>query len=783
MRFRLHRQTILCALALGCICLPMSAADTSPEALIAAAADAGEGTWKKAQGPSPNLTSRELFTYALALAEADRHPERLEPLFRTAARMQNRDPDSRGYGNFRWSWRDDQVLDWNAVEFSMQGGALLWMRHRETMPEPARKALREIIDHAIQGCLNHGVGPAYTNIALMNAENLILLGEALDRPEVAEEGYRRLDAFVMHTWEHGISEYASPCYYGVDLDCLLLIERFSRKERTRRQAQALLELFWTDVAAHVFPASGRLAGPHSRDYNYLFGNGSVLDTHLRLEGWLPEERHRGGLGLTWPALARWRPPERLHEMSRTHMPRLVRQSWREAPRQARTHYLLEDVTLGSAAANYHRMDLPLTVDLPGDARFPRCYFIPDARRDPYGRKRIPVGGGHSKTIHLRPFWTAAQRRTDALGLVLYRNQDETQAAATLESHVVMPRHVDAFWVGDRRVDVAGTKPGDWPVKGDAPVVLRHGTAAVGVRVLWARRVDGGKALATLVHDGNAHGVVRLTVSHHTESGARDAVTRAGAALWVRVAGGLKTEADVAAFRDAFARAKPTADVSNARLRFEVPGDGGPVRVETPDPPSEPPVLVPEPSRAVLAIDGEDVGRRILARIEPVTSYLAAVENAPPLVLPPDENVYVEAESGYAVPSFVVADDPQASAGRFAWTPGDPGERSRRRGRLLWKVRVPQAGEYRVWGRVRAPSPSDDSFYLRVRDADGALLRQVEWHTGGHTRWQWTPMTDARSREPAVLALPAGTVRLEIATREDGTQLDRLFVTPDPTAKP
>jgi len=193
------------------------------EAMIAYAVASGERTWQKAQGPAPDLSSRELFTYALALAEARQHPDRLDRLFTVAARMQDRDPESRGYGNFRWSWRDAEVMDWNAVEFCMQGGALLWMRHRDTMPGGARKTLGEILNYAVEGCVRHGVRSTYTNIALMNAENLILLGETLGRPDAAREGYRRLDAFIMHTCEQGISEYASPCYYGVDLDCLVLI--------------------------------------------------------------------------------------------------------------------------------------------------------------------------------------------------------------------------------------------------------------------------------------------------------------------------------------------------------------------------------------------------------------------------------------------------------------------------------------------------------------------------------------------------------------------------------
>ncbi len=97
------------------------------------AAKNGERFWSRvAQDPPPgDVASRDLFTYALALCEAKQQPERLERLFEVAGRMQDRDPQSRGYGNFRWSGSHPAVQDFNAVDFCMQGGALLWRRHRD----------------------------------------------------------------------------------------------------------------------------------------------------------------------------------------------------------------------------------------------------------------------------------------------------------------------------------------------------------------------------------------------------------------------------------------------------------------------------------------------------------------------------------------------------------------------------------------------------------------------------------------------------------------------------
>ena len=64
--------------------------------MIRYAAQSGERVWTAAQNQDQrNPSSRDLFTYALALCEAKLHPERLAPLLELAARMQDRDPQRR----------------------------------------------------------------------------------------------------------------------------------------------------------------------------------------------------------------------------------------------------------------------------------------------------------------------------------------------------------------------------------------------------------------------------------------------------------------------------------------------------------------------------------------------------------------------------------------------------------------------------------------------------------------------------------------------------------------
>lgn len=759
---------------------PLTAQPPDRAEMIQYAAESGEGTWGKAADPPASLASRELFTYALALCEAKLHPERLERLFELGARMQDRDPESRGYGNFRWSWADGTVLDFNAVEFCMQSGALLWLRHRDTMPEPAREALREMLEYAVEGCRRHRVPASYTNIALMNAENLILLGEALDKPEVAEEGQTRLDTVCLYTWRAGTHEYCSPTYYGTDLDCLVLTEAFCRSERARAQVRALLELLWTDIACNWFPGSQKLGGARSRDYDYLRGLG-YLDPQMRANGWLPGDP-RGGTSAIYPALANWSPPERLRELSETRFPRLVRQSWGVSPNQSRTHYMLREVTLSSSGANYGPMDLPLTVDLAGERDAVRCYFIPDGRRDPYGKKRIEAGP-HKKTLHLRPFFAAAQREGDALALVVYRDRDIEENPATLESHFVMPREVDGFWTGDRRIEIEEDRPAAFPLPRGQAVVLRKGTAAVGVRVPWARGLDGTDAPVALVYDGNPHGALRLTVAHHSFWGVDAPTGNAGAALWVRIGGGLESEEAFEAWRRQFAQAEVEAEASPEQVSVSAAGTTGPLALAAGSPFTGCLTVEPPHSRAVLELDGEDLGKAILADIEPIRSFEEKRKTIAPLALRPGEGTYCEAESGLVMPTMVVGQDDDAFGTEYVWTPGEPGAKGGGEGNVTWRLDVAEAGTYYLWGRIMAPTPDDDSFFVRAFTDSAEPVGLTDWHTGTHEGWEWMPVAFGRSRAPTPLELLAGEVDLQLRVREDGTKIDRLFITADDTQKP
>ncbi len=312
-------------------------------AALQSAVEKGEIVWRQiAKGElKPTLTCRWLVGYALTLCEARAHRERVEPLLALSRRMQDQDSKSKNWGNFRWYWRDAGVTDTNAVEFVMHDALLIDIRHRDWLADKSREELADFLRLGMEGCRRHRVPTDYTNIAILNAGNLIVLGERLHRMEATEEGYRRLDALCSLTAVLGVHEFCSPTYYGTDLNGLLLIRCYALHERQRNQAGALLRLFWTDIAANWFPAAQRLSGCHSRSYDYLRGLGA-LDWHFWVHGWLGTGI-ADGAERAEPWSDQWNPPPQLAEMARQQLPRLVRQHWGFLPAESRTQMIYPDI--------------------------------------------------------------------------------------------------------------------------------------------------------------------------------------------------------------------------------------------------------------------------------------------------------------------------------------------------------------------------------------------------------------------------------------------------------
>ncbi len=566
--------------------------------------------WVRMQQRAPTLGVRELYSFVLTAAERGWHPETLPQVLDLAASMQDTNPASPTYGNYRWYYRDPKPDDRNAVEFSMQTASLTWLLYRDRLVPEAREKLAAAMRLGIEGMLRHKVDVSYTNIFLMRIANCILIGESTDRPDILARGRQWFDEWLVYTRTHGIHEFDSPTYYGVDLTDLGAIAQHTRDPDLRDKATRALRLFWTDIAAHWFEPFQGIAGAYSRDYGFLTGHGD-LDEHLERAGWMPVP----AAPKTRPTLedvTQWDPPANI-KAERETFPRDVRARWGAEAWEQSTIHIERNFALGSSGAGYGQQDKILALTLAGGPQQPIVNFSLDYRNDPYGQAKVVTSGGHLKLTHLVPFVTSIQRGGEAL---LYANFDphaknSPKDIESVVSNLVLPDGVE-FWTQQGLLSAATGTDNIGNIELDQGVLFFrfHDTVAAVRFVLATDEHDHAVAIA-LRRDGAAYHAARIAAVNALHAPDRPVAT----AIWIRAAEASNDEA-FARFRRDFLRDSNGAKVSAAgdRQTIAVPGVAGELRLSFDIRKNARLAMAggdPRLQTGILNINGRDAGGEIL----------------------------------------------------------------------------------------------------------------------------------------------------------------------------
>lgn len=484
--------------------------------------------WGDIQSAGPDLGVRSLFSFAHEAVKSGSHGSEIEEAYRTAIELQDRDPASPTYGNFRWYRKNDRPQDLNAVEFCTSVGILTWNGYRDQLTDDARSQLEDLLRMNAIGIRGHKVLVTYTNIFIKKSWNAIALGEALGAKDLAEEGYAMFEEWCAFTSNNGFHEYLSPTYYNVDLDSLEKIALHAGRAKEGELAEKAIRHLWMDIAANWFDPAERLGGAHSRDYDYLTGNSDRLGRRLEAmlegrpssEGYVCDDTLRASV-----------------KSIRESVPRTVCQSWGDETGQTASQYVGTTFSIGSACASRHNMDKVLTVNFDGGPTVPMINLIMDGRGDPYGVNPVTEEDGHTKSRHLVPFVASVQRGAEVLcvlsagpdtwaPLIAPRPKDPANPLQTtglsfdasgmptkLYTHLVLPLGATVSF--EETVVSNPETPETYAIGQGAPVLIQYGETVVALRTIHASRTDGQLAHLNLVVDesGIEHGVMRLTWTH------------------------------------------------------------------------------------------------------------------------------------------------------------------------------------------------------------------------------------------------------------------------------
>jgi len=535
----------------------------------------------KFDNPQPDLGSRAIIDTVLEAAGNPGYQNRsarIEKALGMLALMQDNNPESKTRGNFRWYWHEEKPGDRNAVEFVTQKAVLLKLRYADHLSPKALEVLDSILSKAVEGIHLQKVDVDYTNIFLMKAWNLMALGEALGRPDLAAEGAGMLDQWIDFTDRNGITEFLSPTYYGVDLDNLGLMANQLSDQSVREKAIHALQLVWSNIAANWFEPAQRLGGAHGRDYDYLTGHGE-LDRHLRQAGWIsPVDEKKKEVVRVFEEATSWNPPADLHRKAVSEVPRFVFNKCGPEETDWTSQQVGHDFSIGVSGTCKGAEDKPFALNLSGAAG-PKTVmgnFFMDGRDDPYGSKKVPTGSsGHKKAHHLAPTFRSVQSGADVLFLATYPGTRPVskmeQPPVCLRSHMDLPAEA-VVWSADHPLDPSLSVQ-SLP---DNVCFLRMGNVAVGIRFLLALDTAGKPVVAELVNDGQAFHAKRLTVTH---AAGVPGEGRGTVSVAVRAAEGLDDKG-FADFRKKFTSEVGTVTTDGSLVKIETEGSGHKLVLET-----------------------------------------------------------------------------------------------------------------------------------------------------------------------------------------------------------
>jgi hypothetical protein len=573
-----------------------------------------EHQWQEIAYPRPGTGIRGVFRFALEASALQWHPERVATALTLARSMQDLDPASKSYGNFHWRHDHAKVFDQNAVDFSMQLAGLLRIKYYDRLSPQALQTVDGIMTTAVEGLHRHQVKLSYTNIYLMQAWDLISVGESIKDSAVAEEGYRNFKAWMRYTAGNGITEYGGVTYYGTDLDSLGLINRFAGRPEARIIAGKALNYFWTDLAANWWAPGDRLASANSRSYDYLFGR-RYLEAHTWEAGWLREKptlENAGWLGgqhdnlVAFRRDTTWVPPAEVTAKIRARIPRTIVQRWSGAPLEQRaTAYIGSHVTLATSGNTHGEDERTLVVNLGDSPALAQTMMFMDGRGDPYGTVKTENAANQAKSLHLTPFICAVQRGPEALQLLSIRPTGAKAARLTgLYTQVTLTAR-GRLYLTDREL-APGTPEHPAIVPAGQPIFCVVGDAALGIRFLYTENAAGLAAPVHYIADAAGLPARRLTIVHSAAA----PHGRGTVVAWFRVADGLDA-GRLAQFRRDFARAKAKVSRNGDELRVDAAGTeshlGIVARLEAEDRRE----LAGQEPDGLLAVNGYDAGQEIL----------------------------------------------------------------------------------------------------------------------------------------------------------------------------
>ncbi len=472
------------------------------------------------------IATRDLTNSALAILAAGGNPSAAQKLLTLAFSVQNIDPTSATYGSFPWYYNSSAVTDENADDYTAQALGPIWIHYRQLFPASFQSEMQTHMQGVISALLRRNVAVTYTNIYLMDAVSLLLIGQSVGNTTAINAGTEAIQEWVAYTQGTGIYEYGAPTYYSIDLDSLVMGFLYATEPSMHVTFQNILNEFWTDVKANYFYGQQDVSGAHSRDYDFLYGRGAIL-YYLWTEGlnsWYTTDVNLVEMGQVYVienglASAGYHPNWNALPGVSNNSSKWIVQTSGTLPNGDRENWVTSDFALGSASASYGPQDKLINLKLATTKqKFPDISIVPDIYNAPYGLVVSPDSEGHLKPDHLA-LNPASVQKLGMLLTLLDLNPSQGGSISNLATNILLPVQANSISINGKSVDLS--RPIQYAVKTGSWIGVRENTSAVLIRMFSVDALNGVSPQMVLQSDagGVSYGAARLTAYHYQGSAA------------------------------------------------------------------------------------------------------------------------------------------------------------------------------------------------------------------------------------------------------------------------
>lgn len=189
--------------------------------------------------PSAMINTRGLMAVAFCILAMGDDSREVEILSNQYFATQNMDQVG-SVGSSDLTVEHPEIQDRNADQFgSLPLGPILFSYTDKLSPSFLAQ-FPPHLDASINAVRTQKVNVSYTNVYLMRAVNLLLLGQARGDSKAVTDGTMAIDDWLAYTAANGIFEFDSPTYYAVDLGQLYLGYRYVASPEWRGKFKRML---------------------------------------------------------------------------------------------------------------------------------------------------------------------------------------------------------------------------------------------------------------------------------------------------------------------------------------------------------------------------------------------------------------------------------------------------------------------------------------------------------------------------------------------------------------